>query len=262
MDTRSLTRRSGSEHALLFHGFTGDPTDVEPITKMLSSHDWNCSAPVLPGHENGFQNIGVVSWREWLAKAEEEAEALSRRCQSFSVVGFSMGGLLAAYIANRYPVERVVLLNAAVIYLSPLRYLTYFLEKFRSRDLAHFRRAARIPRSAVREFIKLSSALRREFRYVRQPTLICQSGRDQIVHPHSARYLQRVIPGQTTVATFPRSTHVICWDVERLDVVSEVEQFLIHDGSDRSPSGEHGHEEPGMPFVAEVEEVGAEWRSE
>lgn len=230
MMTSSLTNRREPPHALLFHGFTGDPSDVEPLTKMLRSHGWHCTAPVLPGHEDGFKNIGSVRWSDWLSKAEEEAAALSRRCSSFTIVGFSMGGLLAAYIANRYPVERVVLLNAAVIYLSPLRYLSYFLEKFRSRDLAHFRRAARIPRTAVREFIKLASSLRREFRQIKQPTLICQSGRDQIVHPRSARYLQRVIPGETTVVTFPKSTHVICWDVEQLEVVREVERFLIHDG--------------------------------
>lgn len=214
--------------ALLLHGFTGAPSDVEPITHMLEAHGWNCRAPYLPGHEDGFARIGEVNWTDWLKEAEEEAETCAKRYGSFSVVGFSMGGLLAAYIANRYPVDRVVLLNAAVIYISPGRYISFFLEKFRRRDHSHFRRAAKIPQSAVMQFVRLASRLRREFRSIRQPTLICQSGRDQIVHPRSADYLRRVIPGRTEVIMFPRSKHVICWDVEQEEVVTSVERFLVH----------------------------------
>lgn len=214
-------------NALLLHGFTGAPSDVEPITNMLREHDWNCRTPMLPGHENGFANIGNVRWTDWITTVEQEAELCARQYGSFSVVGFSMGGLLAAYVANRYPVERVVLLNASVIYVSPMRFFSFVWEKLRERDMTQFRRVSKVPQTALLQFMKMAARLRHEFRYIRQPTLICQSGRDQIVHPRSAEYLRRVIPGETQVITFPRSKHVICWDVETDQVVSCVKRFLI-----------------------------------
>jgi len=214
-------------NALLLHGFTGAPSDVEPITNMLLEHDWNCRAPMLPGHENGFANIGNVRWTDWITTVEQEAELCARQYGTFSVVGFSMGGLLAAYVANRYPVERVVLLNASVIYVSPMRFFSFVWEKLRERDMTQFRRVSKVPQTALLQFMKMAARLRHEFRHIRQPTLICQSGRDQIVHPRSAEYLRRVIPGETQVITFPRSKHVICWDVETDQVVSCVKRFLI-----------------------------------
>lgn len=222
------TSASQTSAALLFHGFTGDSTDVEPITNRLRQLGWNCHAPVLPGHENQFANIGTTTWTDWLNRAVEEAERCKMQYGTFSVVGFSMGGLLAAYIANRYPVERVVLLNAPVVYFSPGRFISFAWKKIRNRDFAHFRRAAKIPQHAVLEFMKMARKLRKEFRNVKQPTLICQAERDQIVHPRSAKYLQRVIPGETKVVMFPQSTHVICWDVESELVVSHVVQFLMN----------------------------------
>src|SRR5690606_8287580 len=110
--------------------------------------------------------------------------------------------------------------------------LSFVWEKLRTRDFAHFRRAAKIPQTAVLEFMKMASKLRQEFRRIQQPTLICQSERDQIVHPRSAAYLRRVIPGKTQVVKFPLSKHVICWDVEAEQVVTTVRDFLI----DRSES--------------------------
>jgi esterase/lipase len=226
MEHRQMTMQRRT-NALLIHGFTGAPSDVEPITNMLRAHDWNCHAPMLPGHEDGFANIGSVRWTDWLATVEEEARQCAERYGSFSVVGFSMGGLLAAYVANRYPVERVVLLNASVIYVSPMRLFSFLWEKLRERDMTQLRRVSRIPQTALLQFMKMAAKLRHEFRHIRQPTLICQSGRDQIVHPRSADYLKRVIPGETQVITFPRSKHVICWDVETEQVLSCVKRFLI-----------------------------------
>lgn len=227
MDAKVGIQQHIATNALLFHGFSGAPSDVEPIQEMLQAYDWNCHAPLLPGHDQQFEGLRDVDWHEWLDKAEEEAVACTARYGTFSVIGFSMGGLLAAYIANRYPVERVVLLNAAVFYFSPLRYISYFWESLRRRNFAHFRRASRIPHQGVKQFMKMAGELRGEFHHIRQPTLICQAGRDQIVHPRSAIYLRRVIPGPTEMVVFPRSKHVICWDVEQEQVVDTVKKFLI-----------------------------------
>lgn len=227
MDSDVETRQHIATNALLFHGFSGAPSDVEPIQQMLHTYNWTCHAPLLPGHERPFDGLRDVSWRDWLDMARVEAESYTARYGTFTVIGFSMGGLLAAYIANRYPVERVVLLNAAVFYLSPIRYIAYFWEAVRRRNFAHFRRASKIPRTAVTEFMKMARELRGEFQHIQQPTLICQAGRDQIVHPRSASYLRRVIPGPTETVVFPRSKHVICWDVEQAQVVDAVKKFLI-----------------------------------
>ncbi len=173
-------------NALLLHGFTGDPTDVKPVTDRLKEHGWNCHAPTLPGHEDGFSKIGDVKWDDWRRKVEEEAERCTRLYGTFSIVGFSMGCLLAAYAANRYPVQRVVLLNAPVIYFSPLRYFAFLLEKIRERDLSHFARAAKVPHRAVMQFIRMAGRCAVSF-------AACSSQRSS-VNPDAIRSYIRAVP--------------------------------------------------------------------
>ena len=52
-----------------------------------------------------------------------EAELAIRKLQTevdrVIVVGFSMGGLIAMYLALRYPIDKLVLLSAAAKYISP-----------------------------------------------------------------------------------------------------------------------------------------------
>lgn len=42
-----------------------------------------------------------------------------KRCETVYVIGFSMGGLIAAYLAVNYPVKKLVLLSAAAYYVNP-----------------------------------------------------------------------------------------------------------------------------------------------
>ncbi|MBR3379479.1 MAG: alpha/beta fold hydrolase, partial [Bacillus sp. (in: Bacteria)] len=87
---------------LCIHGFTGAPYEVEP----------------LPGHGEELQLKGIL-YQEWIATAELELLSLYRTCDTIYLVGFSMGGMIASYLAAKYPVARLVLLSAAAKYVNP-----------------------------------------------------------------------------------------------------------------------------------------------
>ncbi len=107
---------------LLLHGFTGGPFEVEPLADYLRHAGWECIVPTLPGHGGDLSRLRGVKWGEWLDCAVMEAEKkLTEQYGGFNLVGFSMGGLISAYLANRYPVKRLVLLSTAVVFFSPGR---------------------------------------------------------------------------------------------------------------------------------------------
>ncbi len=60
-----------------------------------------------------------VCFQEWIACAEVELVRLLKTCDTVFLIGFSMGGMIAAYLAGKYPVSRLVLLSAAAQYISP-----------------------------------------------------------------------------------------------------------------------------------------------
>ncbi|MEK8127049.1 alpha/beta fold hydrolase [Paenibacillus filicis] len=212
---------------LLLHGFTGGPFEVEPLAEYLRSQGYECRVPLLPGHDPELLGLGRVSWREWLDAAAGEAYEMSRLFDTIDVIGFSMGGLLSAYVANRLPVRRLVMLNAAAIYFSPMRLIRDLAERVRVKDWEHWGRIKRVPLPAALQFMKLAQyARKQELGRVDVPTLIAQGQRDQIVHPRSARYIYNRLQGDKELVYFPRSRHMLCFEPDAPELFQTVGRFL------------------------------------
>ncbi|MFC0299112.1 alpha/beta hydrolase [Geobacillus jurassicus] len=62
-----------------------------------------------------------VKYDQWIAAAEQAFLALHHRCSAVYVIGFSMGGVIAVYLAEKYPVTKLVLLSAAFYHSQPRR---------------------------------------------------------------------------------------------------------------------------------------------
>src|SRR5690625_4650962 len=103
---------------LIIHGYTGGPYEVEPLIEFLREHtEWKVSVPILPGHGEQL-TLADISHDEWLKAAEEDIKKLLDKCDTVYVIGFSMGGMIAAYLAAKYEVEKLVLLAPARKYIS------------------------------------------------------------------------------------------------------------------------------------------------
>ncbi len=101
MDARQPN--GGRKQVILFlHGFMGNGADWQPVIENLP--DSYCSlAPDLPGHGSNLKN----NWPEgfiFSAWKEELVSVLRRHhIASCHVVGYSMGGRLALYLALHQP---------------------------------------------------------------------------------------------------------------------------------------------------------------
>ncbi|RKN84108.1 alpha/beta hydrolase [Paenibacillus ginsengarvi] len=207
------------------HGFTGGPFELTPLARYLENAGWTCLLPTLPGHERP-DGLRQVRWNDWLDAAEREAQRLTERYGSFDLVGFSMGGALAAHIASRYPVRRLVLLNAAVIYASPYLLLQDFGSALQAGDWRRYMKIRRTPLRATVQFMRLVRSAKPMWKGIGAPTMIAQSGRDPVVHPHSASVLASLIPSVARVEYFPASKHLICLDREADALFARIGQFL------------------------------------
>jgi 2-succinyl-6-hydroxy-2,4-cyclohexadiene-1-carboxylate synthase len=110
-DVRGESRQDA---ALLLHGFTGDRTSWDTVARELAlTH--RVVVPDLPGH--GETRVRDTPGRHGMAHTcrllESVAEVLA--IERFTVIGYSMGGRLALYLALEKPrlVERLVLESAS-----------------------------------------------------------------------------------------------------------------------------------------------------
>lgn len=212
---------------LLIHGFTGGPYEIQPLAEYLKKQGWYTVTPTLPGHRDDLKGLGTVTQEDWVAAMESAAKQTTEAAQGeFDLVGFSMGGLLAAYLANRFPVRRLILLNSAVYYVSPVRFFKYSWERINERRFDDFSRLKKVPLSSTMEFIKTVRKLKSEYKKLEVPTLIIQGRQDPIIHPYSGGYIASQIKTKKELVFFPKSKHLICWEEDSHLLFGKVHQFL------------------------------------
>jgi esterase/lipase len=223
---------------LCIHGFTGSPYEVEPLVEYLHDRtDWIFSVPTLPGHGDTHTLKGI-HYQQWLDHAETELKKLIQTCDVVYVIGFSMGGLIASFLAVNYPVDKLILLSAAAYYINP-RQLAADLKKMikdsfngNLRDnelfLRYKRKITETPLAATLQFRRLVTFSKPLLHQVEVPTFIAQGECDGIVPPKSAEYLYRTIGAKQKRLTFiKKSNHLICHCEENGALFSQVFDFLM-----------------------------------
>lgn len=223
---------------LCIHGFTGAPYEVEPLADYLKNMhpEWVFRIPTLPGHGETLSLRGI-KFNEWIACAEREYLELASQCEKVYVIGFSMGGLIAGYLAANYKVDKLVLLSAAAYYLNPKQMAAELKEM--ARDLVngnleenelflrYKRKITETPLSSALQFRKLVSFIRPQLTLIKSPTFIAQGESDGLVPPKSAEFLYESIPAeQKQLAYIKESAHHICHCRERAALFSQVDNFL------------------------------------
>jgi carboxylesterase len=89
--------------ALLLHGLTGAPADLQIVTRHMRQAGHRVEAPMLPGHGVGERELLKTGWRDWLAGAEAELLRLTDDGERALVGGLSMGAVLSLALAIRHP---------------------------------------------------------------------------------------------------------------------------------------------------------------
>jgi carboxylesterase len=97
--------------ALLFHGLSASPTQFVAIAQSLYERGYNVFVPRLPRHGYSDRMSGALAdlTAEQLTNVATESLEIARGLgEHVTIVGFSLGGLLAAYLAQHEPVDSVV----------------------------------------------------------------------------------------------------------------------------------------------------------
>jgi len=105
---------NGPQGVLVLHGFTGNPTSMRPLAERLAAAGFSVSLPRLPGHGTSVEDMKTTTWNDWSGAALDAFDEMASRTSRVAVVGLSMGGGLAAYVAERRDVAGVVLINPLV----------------------------------------------------------------------------------------------------------------------------------------------------
>jgi carboxylesterase len=234
---------------LLVHGFTGSPYEMRPLGERLAGAGWLAAAPALAGHATDPDDLDRTGWRDWVGTADAALTALKARCPSVSVVGLSMGGLVAAELAAARPADvDAVAILAAPLWLSgrngmfvtaarftPLARVLPSVRKTVEKDprLAAIRARNpsydRVPTRAAAAFWDFMWRMRRRLRDVRAPALVVYSRADADVPFVNAALVARALGSRDLRrVTLDGSAHLMTLDRDAPRVCGEVLAFFDH----------------------------------
>lgn len=104
--------------AILFiHGFVGGIYDFDDLPNLLEiKRNFDVYTFTLPGHEKHV--VKDVKYEEWIKAAEDQIKfLLEHNYKEIYLIGHSMGGVIAAHLASKYPqVKKLVLVAPAFRY--------------------------------------------------------------------------------------------------------------------------------------------------
>jgi len=226
----------GGVGVVLVHGFTGTPYEVRYLGEQLWRAGMSAYAPLLPGHGTSVSELERTTWHDWIAAVETAVTVLKDRHRHVALVGQSLGGLLALYLASRRRDICAVASLAAPLWLRGLarwaaRLPLRTLPKLGGSDARDPRVRAEnpgyraIPVRALRQVLDGMQVADAALPAITQPVLVVHAQND---HTAPVACAQRIAERARArrVRILPRSYHLIAADVERDVVAAEVLAFI------------------------------------
>ena len=213
---------------VIIHGFTGNLYDNEYLMNYLEyDPHFDVYARTLPGHnKDRFSDANVSEWKK--SVDDEIKELIKKGYKSIYVVGHSMGGILASFVASKYKeVKKLVLVNAAFDYLNFKQNTKDIKEKDLSKYSHLWQKALRTSPLMVNEFRKLVKESNGILPKVNCEVLILRSEKDEIVPMNVGDIIYENINSKKKYLTSIKDASHVVLKGERKDIVSNyIRKFL------------------------------------
>lgn len=223
---------------LFIHGFTGNTQELQPLAQYISerSEEYIYSLPTLTGHGVELDLKGV-NYAHWLRDVENEYRLLAKRVDDITIIGFSMGGVLAIYLALKYKVNKIVLLSASLKYIDVKQLYKLAIELMKKRkNLSdeekiflneNYYKFKNIRPATLLNFAEVVRLVSPYLKNIHQPIMIVQGLKDGLVPSETAQFIHEQVASKEKVLHFsPNGYHQICFSDDRMQWFAKVLGFL------------------------------------
>jgi carboxylesterase len=235
--------------ALLLHGFSGMPIGLGKLAHHIENLGLPYQAPTLRGHGAETPDALLrVKWTDWIIDAEKAMWQILAETEKVTVIGHSMGGMLALLLAAGYKeqIDSIIVAGGSTKSVSPfgpgrpLNFLAPVVMKvkknwdmtpiFTDPECARYDTGyAWVPTITWLQVFEVIKETHRRLPEVTVPTLILHSRNDTANSPDGAQILYDTIATQTyqkKLVWFERTEHVMFLDCEEEEINHTVIEYL------------------------------------
>jgi carboxylesterase len=211
---------------LIIHGFAGARSDLSALVTILEENGYKTAVPVLCGHESSNKELSQTTYIDWIESANEAIKELQMQCNKIVIIGFSMGGLIAANIFQSHNIEAIIFINTPIYYWNVNLICRNLLCDFNLYSRKYFASSASKPLTALIQFVALLNKTKPLFSSINCPAMIFQTLDDDTVNPKSALYIYTKIKGKKNIKRLQTGGHMVFQNETGIEISNDICGFL------------------------------------
>ena len=227
-----LSFRGSSDGVLVIHGFTGSPQSMRPISEACMTLGCSVEMPLLPGHGTSVNEMKKTNWGYWSSHVEKTYLELSQHCERVFVVGLSMGGTLALWLASLYPkISGLVAINSSA---RPSPKMLKAVNEMLSSGVTEIDGVGndiakpgvvelayeKTPLEPLRSLLKAEAQI--DLSLINCQTIIYYSEQDHVVPKDTSPYIAKRLGGSNLLVPLLNSYHVATLDFDSEIIINGV----------------------------------------
>lgn len=226
---------------LVIHGFAGGVYDLEYLSTMLElKKKYDVFTFTLPGHTG--ENIKKITHKDWIKKSEDKVNFLIEHgYKNIYVIGHSMGGVIACYLASKYSEIKKLVLAAPAFKVTGhetgkwkiskvIKEVPKIFEQYGFKLIKD--RMTKIPMNFYSEFLVLTDKYKNVPKQITIPTLLIWGKEDKIVPPETGKdLLEKLDTKYKKLVIFSETTHDIFRENKKEEATKYIEKFLKNEKS-------------------------------
>lgn len=223
---------------LIVHGFAGGVYDEEYLNHSLElKENYDVFTFTLPGHDGDFKK--KITYEDWINKAESEMKfLLDNGYTNIYVIGHSMGGVIASYLASKYKEVKKLVLVAPAFRIFGFEKGEFDLDTSLEKSQKIFEeygmglvtnRLLKLPPNCYLEFAKLVKKYNDTPKDVNIPTLLIRGTSDNIVPEEAVEHAYALIKNvNKKIVHLDGVTHDVFRDEKKVIATKLIIKFLFN----------------------------------
>lgn len=231
---------------LLLHGFTSTPYQFKNLGKFLNDKGFTVCAPLFAGHGTQPKDLSKTTYEDWIKTADQALQYLKGQTEKVYIVGNSMGGNVALYLAYKHKtgIDGIITLGTPV-YIAKEYLVRYVLPIYKhikkniNKSHDDYKADYTDYTDEVCYSVFPSKALHNLFIFIKEkfipilpeiktPTLVIHASADKWAKPESAQFIHHNLGSvNKKIYWVQTERHVLVHRCERINEVFErIEKFL------------------------------------
>lgn len=225
-----------AKKAVLFiHGFSAQPKDNQLFVDfMKQKRQIDFYTFILPGHDT--KRMGKATYQDWIDASIQELEKLLKKYSKVTIVGHSMGTILAVYLATHYSQVKKLVLISPAYYCGNIEQNARDLKRLMKRESnsemgigfeGFFYKLCHVPFSNFLEYRKLAKQNEVNIPKVKCPTLVLHGTMDNIVPIHSSLYVYNALTCDKHLTLIENVRHQVFQSKKAHDISSYIYEYIM-----------------------------------